>query len=256
MHLTTLCNTALDNPTQRDKDQLIRAAVKFLDTDTICYRVEEPETLVELQKNEWDPVIEWAKKRSRSGATSSGPMTMSCRSCGPARPPAPSLSTSAPRAPQSSTSCCGSDRGRAAHARRDRATQPRLPDPTPPAPAWLGLCPEPALGAGGCLEAVPVPPRHPSPGLQGEPWSRGFVLTFVLVNLYAWVGPALLGPRGPSRSPQGETASLTCSGHADTLPSAALGWEPPAAGNHPVGRQLCAFSSPPLEAFPLLVFTK
>lgn len=63
MHLTTLCNTSLDNPTQRSKDQLIRAAIKFLDTDTICYRVEEPETLVELQKNEWDPVIEWAENR-------------------------------------------------------------------------------------------------------------------------------------------------------------------------------------------------
>ncbi|XP_045382847.1 ATP synthase mitochondrial F1 complex assembly factor 2 isoform X3 [Lemur catta] len=60
---TTLCNTSLDNPTQRNKDQLIRAAVKFLDTDTICYRVEEPETLVELQKNEWDPIIAWAEKR-------------------------------------------------------------------------------------------------------------------------------------------------------------------------------------------------
>nr|XP_008251893.2 ATP synthase mitochondrial F1 complex assembly factor 2 isoform X3 [Oryctolagus cuniculus]XP_051685608.1 ATP synthase mitochondrial F1 complex assembly factor 2 isoform X2 [Oryctolagus cuniculus] len=63
MHLTTLCNTSLDNPTQRSKDQLIQAAIKFLDTDTICYRVEEPETLVELQKNEWDPVIEWAENR-------------------------------------------------------------------------------------------------------------------------------------------------------------------------------------------------
>ncbi|XP_077019519.1 ATP synthase mitochondrial F1 complex assembly factor 2 isoform X4 [Tamandua tetradactyla] len=64
MHLTTLCNTSLDNPTQRSKEQLIQAAVKFLDTDTICYRVEEPETLVELQKNEWDPVVAWAEKRS------------------------------------------------------------------------------------------------------------------------------------------------------------------------------------------------
>ncbi|XP_054946497.1 ATP synthase mitochondrial F1 complex assembly factor 2 isoform X5 [Physeter macrocephalus] len=123
MHLTTLCNTSLDNPTQRDKDQLIRAATKFLDTDTVwlvasaalsgsrtqgvasghrtfsrrppahhlsagsrmarpwhpaagllvCilpapgffsgYRVEEPETLVELQRNEWDPVIGWAERR-------------------------------------------------------------------------------------------------------------------------------------------------------------------------------------------------
>ncbi|XP_032473172.1 ATP synthase mitochondrial F1 complex assembly factor 2 isoform X1 [Phocoena sinus] len=63
MHLTTLCNTSLDNPTQRDKNQLIWAAVKFLDTDTVCCRVEEPETLVELQRNEWDPVIGWAERR-------------------------------------------------------------------------------------------------------------------------------------------------------------------------------------------------
>nr|KAF6398666.1 ATP synthase mitochondrial F1 complex assembly factor 2 [Molossus molossus] len=27
------------------------------------YRVEEPETLVELQKNEWDPILEWAERR-------------------------------------------------------------------------------------------------------------------------------------------------------------------------------------------------
>ncbi|PNJ08244.1 ATPAF2 isoform 11, partial [Pongo abelii] len=57
-----------------------------------------------LQRNEWDPIIKWAEKRSRSGATLSGPMTMSCRSCGPAPLPAPSSSISAPRAPQSSTS--------------------------------------------------------------------------------------------------------------------------------------------------------
>nr|XP_056722453.1 ATP synthase mitochondrial F1 complex assembly factor 2 [Euleptes europaea] len=63
MHLTTLCNTALDNPSQRSREQLIRAAVKFLETDTICYRLEEPPALVELQKNEWDPLVVWAEKR-------------------------------------------------------------------------------------------------------------------------------------------------------------------------------------------------
>ncbi|XP_023664995.1 ATP synthase mitochondrial F1 complex assembly factor 2 isoform X1 [Paramormyrops kingsleyae] len=63
MHLTTLCNTALDNPTQRDKGQIIAAGLKFLETDTICYRVEEPPGLVELQKNEWDPVLDWIEKR-------------------------------------------------------------------------------------------------------------------------------------------------------------------------------------------------
>ncbi|AWP17417.1 putative ATP synthase mitochondrial F1 complex assembly factor 2 [Scophthalmus maximus] len=63
MHLTTLCNTALDNPTQRNEDQMIGAALKFLETDTVCYRVDEPHALVELQKNEWDPVLHWIENR-------------------------------------------------------------------------------------------------------------------------------------------------------------------------------------------------
>ncbi|KAJ8413675.1 hypothetical protein AAFF_G00081820 [Aldrovandia affinis] len=63
MHLTTLCNTALDNPTHRDNDQIIRGALKFLETDTVCYRVEDPPEMVELQKNEWDPVLDWIEKR-------------------------------------------------------------------------------------------------------------------------------------------------------------------------------------------------
>ncbi|XP_053738753.1 ATP synthase mitochondrial F1 complex assembly factor 2 [Synchiropus splendidus] len=63
MHLTTLCNTALDNPTQRNEDQMISGALKFLETDTVCYRVEEPHGLVELQKNEWDPVLRWIENR-------------------------------------------------------------------------------------------------------------------------------------------------------------------------------------------------
>ncbi|XP_077482790.1 ATP synthase mitochondrial F1 complex assembly factor 2 [Stigmatopora argus] len=63
MHMTTLCNTALDNPTQRNEDQMINAALKFLETDTVCYRVEEPYGLVDLQKNEWDPVLQWIENR-------------------------------------------------------------------------------------------------------------------------------------------------------------------------------------------------
>lgn len=63
MHMTTLCNTALDNPTQRKEDEMINAALKFLDTDTVCYRVDEPPGLVELMKNEWDPVLHWIENR-------------------------------------------------------------------------------------------------------------------------------------------------------------------------------------------------
>ncbi|KAG7507113.1 TOM1 2 isoform X1 [Solea senegalensis] len=32
-------------------------------TDTVCYRVDEPHGLVELQKNEWDPVLQWIENR-------------------------------------------------------------------------------------------------------------------------------------------------------------------------------------------------
>lgn len=63
MHLTTLCNTALDNPTHRDEEQMISAALKYLETDTVCYRVEEPYGLVDLQVNEWDPVLQWIENR-------------------------------------------------------------------------------------------------------------------------------------------------------------------------------------------------
>lgn len=63
MHLTTLCNTAIDNPTHRDKQQMITAALKFLETDTVCYRIDDPPALVELQRNEWDPVLHWIENR-------------------------------------------------------------------------------------------------------------------------------------------------------------------------------------------------
>uniref|UniRef100_A0A673W0Z1 ATP synthase mitochondrial F1 complex assembly factor 2 n=1 Tax=Salmo trutta TaxID=8032 RepID=A0A673W0Z1_SALTR len=69
MHMNTLCNTALDNPTFRSKDQMITAALKvppsvMISIDRSCvYRVEEPPSLVELQNNEWDPVLNWIEDR-------------------------------------------------------------------------------------------------------------------------------------------------------------------------------------------------
>ncbi|XP_029634697.1 ATP synthase mitochondrial F1 complex assembly factor 2 [Octopus sinensis] len=63
MHLTTLCNTAIDNPLQRSKTDLIRSILHFLETDTLCYRMSEPEDLLELQKQKWDPIIDWFKNR-------------------------------------------------------------------------------------------------------------------------------------------------------------------------------------------------
>ncbi|ESP03862.1 hypothetical protein LOTGIDRAFT_110395, partial [Lottia gigantea] len=63
MHLTSLCNTALDNPFQKSREILTQGIIHFLETDTICYRLQEPEDLVQLQMESWDPVIKWATHR-------------------------------------------------------------------------------------------------------------------------------------------------------------------------------------------------
>ncbi|XP_045214684.2 ATP synthase mitochondrial F1 complex assembly factor 2-like [Mercenaria mercenaria] len=63
MHLTSLCNTALDNPMHKSRDDLIRGIIHFLETDTVSYRVTEPEALYALQNKEWDPVIQWVENR-------------------------------------------------------------------------------------------------------------------------------------------------------------------------------------------------
>lgn len=43
MHLTSLMNTLLDNPCNLDKQQIIENIVGQLSSDTLCYRVAEPE---------------------------------------------------------------------------------------------------------------------------------------------------------------------------------------------------------------------
>ncbi|CAG2239948.1 ATP12 [Mytilus edulis] len=63
MHLTSLCNTALDNPTYKSREDLVRSALHYAETDTLCYRLEEPEDLAKLEKVCWDPILEWARKR-------------------------------------------------------------------------------------------------------------------------------------------------------------------------------------------------
>ncbi|GAB1597508.1 ATP synthase mitochondrial F1 complex assembly factor 2-like [Argonauta hians] len=63
MHMTTLCNTAIDNPLQRSKGDLIRSIIHYLESDTLCYRMAEPEELLQFQKEKWDPIIDWFKSR-------------------------------------------------------------------------------------------------------------------------------------------------------------------------------------------------
>ncbi|XP_076459487.1 ATP synthase mitochondrial F1 complex assembly factor 2-like [Babylonia areolata] len=63
MHLTNLCNTALDNPLQKNRHKLTEYIVSILETDTIFYRLQEPPELNELQAAQWDPILQWANDR-------------------------------------------------------------------------------------------------------------------------------------------------------------------------------------------------
>ncbi|CAG9858523.1 unnamed protein product [Phyllotreta striolata] len=63
MHLTTLCNTALDNPNNLTKYDIVNYISNCLDTDTILFQANEEEDLFKLQIQEWDPVIEWFNEK-------------------------------------------------------------------------------------------------------------------------------------------------------------------------------------------------
>ncbi|XP_056638456.1 ATP synthase mitochondrial F1 complex assembly factor 2 [Diorhabda carinulata] len=62
MHLTMLCNSALDNPNNLTKYDVISYIVNYLDTDTILYQSDNEEELFKLQTQEWDPIIDWFNK--------------------------------------------------------------------------------------------------------------------------------------------------------------------------------------------------
>nr|CAX69777.1 putative ATP synthase mitochondrial F1 complex assembly factor 2 [Schistosoma japonicum] len=62
MPLTTLCNRALDTPADQH-DILVGAIMQYADSDTICFRCQEPDDLVTVQSAAWDPIIEWVRQR-------------------------------------------------------------------------------------------------------------------------------------------------------------------------------------------------
>ena len=59
MHLTTLTYTAIDNPFNETKDDLIRPILEYLKFDTIRFRESENEDLLSKQTRHWDPLIGW-----------------------------------------------------------------------------------------------------------------------------------------------------------------------------------------------------
>eukprot|EP01135_Chromosphaera_perkinsii_P005343 Nk52_evm24s343 gene=Nk52_evmTU24s343 len=59
MHFTALCNTAIDCYAVKPKEDRINDLMEYLHTDTVLYRAEGPESLVEKQSDKWDPCIKW-----------------------------------------------------------------------------------------------------------------------------------------------------------------------------------------------------
>ncbi|CAH0557012.1 unnamed protein product [Brassicogethes aeneus] len=59
MHITTLCNTVLDNPNNLTKYDVVDYITNYLDTDTVLFQANEDAELLKVQETEWDPVIEW-----------------------------------------------------------------------------------------------------------------------------------------------------------------------------------------------------
>ncbi|CAG9098475.1 unnamed protein product [Plutella xylostella] len=62
MHLTALCNTAMDNPGKLTKHDIASYLMDFIATDTLLFASEE-EDLRALQERKWGPIIDWFQKR-------------------------------------------------------------------------------------------------------------------------------------------------------------------------------------------------
>ncbi|CAH2067111.1 unnamed protein product, partial [Iphiclides podalirius] len=63
MHLTALCNTALDNPGKLTSHDIAIYLLEYLSTDTLLFHSEEEQELCELQEKKWGPVLDWFQKR-------------------------------------------------------------------------------------------------------------------------------------------------------------------------------------------------
>jgi chaperone required for assembly of F1-ATPase len=62
MRLTGLANAAIDR-IAADRENYAAAIASYGETDLVCYRAEGPETLVRRQKESWDSLLQWARRR-------------------------------------------------------------------------------------------------------------------------------------------------------------------------------------------------
>ncbi|XP_071557124.1 ATP synthase mitochondrial F1 complex assembly factor 2 isoform X2 [Temnothorax nylanderi] len=59
MHLTSLCNTVLDNPHNHTEINLVNHIVNCLEMDTILFYSSEVDELYQLQVEKWEPIVRW-----------------------------------------------------------------------------------------------------------------------------------------------------------------------------------------------------
>ena len=62
MPLTGLANAAIDRVAQ-DPQAFAARLAEYAESDLLCYRAENPDTLVARQAERWDPILAWARQR-------------------------------------------------------------------------------------------------------------------------------------------------------------------------------------------------
>ena len=62
MPLTGLANAAIDRVAP-DPDTFAASLALYGESDLLCYRAEHPAALIERQARDWDPLLEWARRR-------------------------------------------------------------------------------------------------------------------------------------------------------------------------------------------------
>jgi chaperone required for assembly of F1-ATPase len=68
MLLTKLANTAIDQ-VRPNRQTATAQILAFAKTDLVCYRAETPRSLVQRQNAQWDPLLDWARRRYGANLT-------------------------------------------------------------------------------------------------------------------------------------------------------------------------------------------
>ncbi|KAG9318872.1 hypothetical protein JVU11DRAFT_979 [Chiua virens] len=60
--MTSVASRAIDTlHDEETRSEVQEALLNYLDTDTICFHHDDPEPLVKLQREHWDPLLQWAR---------------------------------------------------------------------------------------------------------------------------------------------------------------------------------------------------